>query len=74
MLGYDQLQNIILSKSYEIIYSMDAPPEREELGLSVIRGDNVAVVAEKEEEEEGGEGKEKDVRAEPIQPIVQNVT
>ena len=72
MLGYDQLQNLILSKSYEMVYSMDAPPEREELGLSVIRGDNVAVVAEKEEEQ-GGEEAE-DVRAEPIKPIVQNIT
>lgn len=70
MLGYDQLQNLILSKSYEMVYSTDAPPERQELGLSVIRGDNVAVVGEAEE----GEGEEKDVRAEPIKPIVQNVT
>ena len=50
---------------------MDAPPERVELGLSVVRGDNVAVVSEAEEVE--GETEE-DVRAEPIKAIVQNVT
>ena len=72
MLGYDQLQNLILSKSFERVYSIDAPPERVELGLSVIRGDNVAVVSEAEEVE--GEKEEEDVRAEPIKAIVQNVT
>lgn len=41
-----------------------------ELGLSVVRGDNVAVVGECEEESEG----DGEVRAEPIKPIVQNVT
>ncbi|KAL3801295.1 hypothetical protein ACHAWO_002153 [Cyclotella atomus] len=71
LLGYDQLQNLILSKSYEMVYSIDVPPEKVELGLSVVRGDNVAVVGEKEEE--GGE-EEGDVRAEPIGAIVQNVT
>jgi U6 snRNA-associated Sm-like protein LSm8 len=70
LLGYDQLQNLILSKSYESVYSTDAPVEKVELGLSVVRGDNVAVVGECEEESEG----DGEVRAEPIKPIVQNVT
>jgi len=70
LLGYDQLQNLILSKSYERIYSMDGPPEKVELGLSVVRGDNVAVVSEGKGETVEGD----DVRAEPIKPIVQNVT
>lgn len=58
---------------------MDAPMEKVELGLFVVRGDNVAVISEvtatsgtnngdREEEDED------DVRAEPIPPIVQNVT
>ena len=56
---------------------MDAPMEKVELGLFVVRGDNVAVISEvtvtsgtngdREDEDE-------DVRAEPIPPIVQNVT
>lgn len=51
-----------------MVYSMDSPPEKVELGLSVVRGDNVAVVGE------GGEEGEEDVRAEPVGAIVQNVT
>eukprot|EP00956_Cyclotella_meneghiniana_P016855 scaffold26996_cov49-Cyclotella_meneghiniana.AAC.2 len=74
--GYDQLQNLIISKSYEKVYSTDAPPEKVELGLSVVRGDNVAVVAEVDEEgiDQNGKDEEEDVRAEPIKAIVQNVT
>lgn len=46
LLGYDQLQNLILSSSYERVYSMDCPMEKVELGLFVVRGDNVAVVGD----------------------------
>lgn len=51
-----------------------------ELGLFVVRGDNVAVVGDGnstvdvEGEEEGNSGEDDTVRAEPIQTIVQNVT
>ncbi|ACI65066.1 human U6 snRNA-associated protein LSm8-like protein [Thalassiosira pseudonana CCMP1335] len=80
LLGYDQLQNLILQKSYESVYSSDSPVEKVELGLFVVRGDNVAVVGDGnstvdvEGEEEGNSGEDDTVRAEPIQPIVQNVT
>lgn len=70
LLGYDQLQNLILGKSYERVYSTDGAVERVELGLSVIRGDNVAVVSDTDGHVEGGE----EIRTEPIKPIVQNVT
>ena len=70
LLGYDQLQNLILGKSYERVYSTDGPVERVELGLSVIRGDNVAVVSDTDGHVEG----EEEIRAETIKPIVQNVT
>lgn len=49
--------------------------EKVELGLFVVRGDNVAVIAEvmtATDNETGGKNEE-DVRAEPIPPIVQNV-
>ncbi|KAL3793957.1 hypothetical protein HJC23_009440 [Cyclotella cryptica] len=71
LLGYDQLQNLILSKSYERVYSTDGPVERVELGLSVVRGDNVAVVSDTDGRVEGDES---ELRADPIKPIVQNVT
>ncbi len=53
--------------------------EKVELGLFVVRGDNVAVIAEvmtaNTDNENGGndDDEEEDVRAEPIPPIVQNV-
>lgn len=49
--------------------------EKVELGLFVVRGDNVAVISEVVATADGDEdGKDEDVRAEPIPPIVQNVT
>lgn len=74
LLGYDQLQNLILKQSYEKVYSMEAPVEKVELGLFVVRGDNVAVISEVVAAADGDGKDEEDVRAEPIPPIVQNVT
>jgi U6 snRNA-associated Sm-like protein LSm8 len=73
LLGYDQLQNLILKQAYEKVYSMEAPVEKVELGLFVVRGDNVAVISEVTAAENEAGGKDEDVRAEPIPPIVQNV-
>jgi U6 snRNA-associated Sm-like protein LSm8 len=84
--GYDQLQNLVLQKSYETVYSRDSPPERIELGLFVVRGDNVAVITNGEIGRGGGGGggggggvgEEVDdddgdgVRAEPIKEIAGN--
>lgn len=55
---------------------MDAPMEKVELGLFVVRGDNVAVISEVTAASTNGDREEEDedVRAEPIPPIVQNVT
>mmetsp|Transcript_8268 Transcript_8268/g.14986 ORF Transcript_8268/g.14986 Transcript_8268/m.14986 type:complete len:99 (-) Transcript_8268:128-424(-) len=66
--GYDQLQNLILQHSYEKVYSMESPMERVELGLFVVRGDNVAVISDCGGEDDD-DGEEDDVRAEPIQQI-----
>ena len=73
LLGYDQLQNLILKQAYEKVYSMEAPVEKVELGLFVVRGDNVAVISEVTAADDEDGGKDEDVRAEPIPPIVQNV-
>eukprot|EP00579_Thalassiosira_antarctica_P032786 CAMPEP_0201999656 /NCGR_PEP_ID=MMETSP0905-20130828/6177_1 /ASSEMBLY_ACC=CAM_ASM_000554 /TAXON_ID=420261 /ORGANISM="Thalassiosira antarctica, Strain CCMP982" /LENGTH=99 /DNA_ID=CAMNT_0048555927 /DNA_START=184 /DNA_END=483 /DNA_ORIENTATION=- len=67
--GYDQLQNLILQHSYEKVYSMESPMERVELGLFVVRGDNVAVISDCASGEDDDDGEEDDVRAEPIQQI-----
>ncbi|KAL9188922.1 hypothetical protein ACHAXT_011412 [Thalassiosira profunda] len=70
--GYDQLQNLILKRCVEKVYSLDSPVEEVELGLFVVRGDNVAVIAECEEKADGEEEGEEDIRAEPIHEIQGN--
>ena len=45
-MGNDQVQNLILNDAQERVYSDDAPVEMVDLGLYVIRGDNVCIVAE----------------------------
>ena len=44
--GHDQVQNVILNDAEEKVFSEDAPTETVELGLYVIRGDNVSLVGE----------------------------
>lgn len=46
LVGNDQVQNVILSDAQERIYSDDAPVETVELGLYVIRGDSVCIIAD----------------------------
>jgi len=49
MVGHDQVQNLILNDAHERVYSPDDPVEKVPLGLYVIRGDNLCVVAEYDE-------------------------
>lgn len=44
--GYDQATNLILDDCHERVYSTKAGVEQLELGLYVVRGDNIAVVGE----------------------------
>lgn len=46
LVGNDQVQNLILNKAQERVFSEDAPVETVDLGLYVIRGDNVCMVGE----------------------------
>lgn len=39
--GFDQTTNVILSHSSERVYSLDEGVEEVELGLYVVRGDNI---------------------------------
>jgi len=48
--GHDQVQNLILSDAKERVYSDGSPPETVDLGLYVIRGDNVCMVADYDED------------------------
>ena len=46
LVGNDQVQNLILNEARERVYSDDAPVETVDLGLYVIRGDNVCMIGE----------------------------
>jgi U6 snRNA-associated Sm-like protein LSm8 len=46
LMGHDQLQNLILNEAVEHVYSPNDNVEEVPLGLYVVRGDNVAVIAE----------------------------
>jgi U6 snRNA-associated Sm-like protein LSm8 len=50
--GYDQTTNLILSAAQERTISPDEPCTTEDLGLYILRGDNVALVGETEEEKD----------------------
>lgn len=48
--GFDQRLNIILDKCHERVFSPDAPVEIIHRGLYMIRGDNVALIGELDED------------------------
>jgi len=48
--GFDQTINIILDDSHERVFSATGGVEQVPLGLYIIRGDNVALIGEIDEE------------------------
>ncbi|XP_036353355.1 U6 snRNA-associated Sm-like protein LSm8 [Ochotona princeps] len=48
--GFDQTINLILNESHEPVFSSSQGVEQVVLGLCIVRGDNVAVIGEIEEE------------------------
>ncbi|RLN97137.1 hypothetical protein BBJ28_00024048 [Nothophytophthora sp. Chile5] len=42
--GYDQCVNVILDDSFERVFSLKEPVEAVELGLYIVRGDNMYVM------------------------------
>jgi U6 snRNA-associated Sm-like protein LSm8 len=67
--GFDQVINIILEDTHERVFSTTSGVEQVVLGLHIVRGDNIAVVGEIDEDLD----KRWDlssVRAEPIVSIV----
>ncbi|XP_064399524.1 U6 snRNA-associated Sm-like protein LSm8 isoform X2 [Halichondria panicea] len=67
--GFDQTINLILSASHERVFSSGIGIEVVQLGLYIIRGDNIAVVGEVDEEMEA-ELNLSEIRAEPLNPVV----
>ena len=66
--GFDQTINIILEHSYERIFSLNCGVVRSELGLYMIRGDNISIIGELDEEEDAARDLDA-VRAEPLHPV-----
>ena len=67
--GFDQTINLILAESYERILSPTEAAQRIELGLYLIRGENVAIVGEMDEDKDA-ELKVGEKNAELIKPVV----
>mmetsp|Transcript_11783 Transcript_11783/g.29048 ORF Transcript_11783/g.29048 Transcript_11783/m.29048 type:complete len:97 (+) Transcript_11783:205-495(+) len=67
--GYDQCINIILEDCHERVFSPDAGVEQHVLGLYIVRGDNVSIIGEVDEDEDIGIDYSK-VKGEPLKPIV----
>eukprot|EP00882_Tetradesmus_deserticola_P012983 GHRQ01013765.1.p1 GENE.GHRQ01013765.1~~GHRQ01013765.1.p1 ORF type:complete len:102 (+),score=34.80 GHRQ01013765.1:318-623(+) len=48
--GYDQVNNLIIQDCCELVFSTTSGVQMAEMGLQLIRGDNVAVIGEVDEE------------------------
>eukprot|EP00808_Paulinella_micropora_P023203 g79882.t1 len=67
--GFDQAINLIVEECHERVYSKEEPIKQVPLGLYIIRGDNVAVVGEVDEDMDSAIDRGK-LRAEPLKPVV----
>mmetsp|Transcript_1349 Transcript_1349/g.2086 ORF Transcript_1349/g.2086 Transcript_1349/m.2086 type:complete len:97 (-) Transcript_1349:67-357(-) len=67
--GYDQATNVILGGCHERVFSPDAGVEQVALGLYIVRGDNIAVVGELDEDADATRDLAQ-ARAEPLKPVV----
>ncbi|XP_066144112.1 U6 snRNA-associated Sm-like protein LSm8 [Euwallacea fornicatus] len=67
--GYDQTINIILDESHERVYSTTTGVEQVMLGLHIIRGDNVAIIGQIDEEVDNRLNLT-NIKAEPLNPVV----
>jgi len=66
--GFDQAINVILDDSHERVYSNSQGVEQVVLGLYIIRGDNIAVVGEIDEDLDNRLDLG-NIRAEPLNPL-----
>ncbi|XP_047122348.1 U6 snRNA-associated Sm-like protein LSm8 [Hydra vulgaris] len=67
--GFDQAVNLILDESHERVFSPDSGVQQVILGLYIIRGDNIAVIGEIDDEVDS-ELDLKELKAEPFNPVV----
>ncbi|XP_010662026.1 sm-like protein LSM8 isoform X1 [Vitis vinifera] len=66
--GFDQATNIILDESHERVYSTKEGVQQLVLGLYIIRGDNISIVGELDEELDSSLDLSK-LRAHPLKPV-----
>ncbi|XP_033127384.1 U6 snRNA-associated Sm-like protein LSm8 [Anneissia japonica] len=67
--GFDQTVNLILDESHERVFSSAQGVEQVLLGLYIIRGDNIAVIGEIDDETDSSMDMS-NIRAEPLNPVV----
>lgn len=67
--GFDQTSNVILSDCQERVFDTEKGVEQVVLGLYVIRGDNIAVLGEVDEEIDSRIDLS-NIRAAPLKPVV----
>jgi len=67
--GFDQTVNIVLHECQERVYSSTAGVETVSLGLYVIRGENICVIGEVDEEVDSRINLAT-VRAHPLKPVM----
>ncbi|VFQ93529.1 unnamed protein product [Cuscuta campestris] len=67
--GYDQATNLILDESHERVYSTKEGVQQLVLGLYIIRGDNICVVGELDEELDASLDLSQ-LRAHPLKAVV----
>ncbi|XP_018468348.1 sm-like protein LSM8 [Raphanus sativus] len=67
--GFDQATNIILDESHERVFSTKVGVQQLVLGLYIIRGDNIGVIGELDEELDASLDLSK-LRAHPLKPVV----
>eukprot|EP00118_Oscarella_pearsei_P023297 m.276911 g.276911 ORF g.276911 m.276911 type:complete len:97 (+) comp40606_c0_seq44:127-417(+) len=67
--GYDQTVNIVLDDSHERVFSASTGVEQVNLGLYIVRGDNIAVVGEIDEDTDSALDLA-EIKAEPLNHVV----
>ena len=67
--GFDQTINIVLDDSHERVFSTAEGVDRVNLGLYIVRGDNVATIGEVDTELDRKLDMTK-LKAEPLNPVV----
>ena len=67
--GFDQSTNVVLEDSNERVFSSETGVEQVALGLYIVRGDNIALVGEIDQDADA-EINFAEVIAEPLKPVV----